>query len=70
MMAIAFADVGEARYIVRVAGNEDVRKHLGKLGFVPGTEIKIVSKMGENLIINVKDTRVAVSRELARKIYV
>lgn len=69
-MAIAFANVGEVRYVVRVAGNEEARKHLGKLGFVPGSQVQIVSKMGENVIINVKDTRVAISKELARKIYV
>lgn len=69
-MGIAYANEGEVRYVVHVAGKDDVRKHLGKLGFVPGSEVQIVSKMGENVIINVKDTRVAVSKELARKIYV
>jgi ferrous iron transport protein A len=69
-MAISFANIGEVRYVVRVAGKEDVRKHLGKLGFVPGSQVQVVSKMGENVIINVKNTRVAVSKELARKIHV
>ena len=56
--------------IRKVSGKPEVRAHLENLGFVSGGSITVVSTMGGNLIVNVKDSRVAISREMAGKIMV
>ena len=70
MMPLTFADIGEENIIKRIGGNPEVRKHLSDLGFVAGGTVTVVSSIGGNLIVNVKDSRVAVSRELAGKIMI
>ncbi len=70
MMPLVFANVGEPNIIKKVGGNPETRKHLENLGFVPGGEVTIITMTGSNLIVNVKEARVAVSDELARKIMV
>jgi ferrous iron transport protein A len=64
------ADVGEENIIKRVGGSQEMKKHLEDMGFVVGGTVSIVSEINGNLIVNVKDTRVAVSREMAGKIMV
>ena len=68
MMPLCLADTGEERIIMKVGGSPDVRKHLENLGFVCGCPVSIVNTFGGNIIVNIKDTRVAVSREMAQKI--
>lgn len=70
MMPLTFANVGEEYVIKRVGGSPEVKKHLEDLGFVVGGTVSIVTTIGGNLILNVKDSRVAVSRELVQKIMV
>lgn len=70
MMPLTVAGVGEESIIKRVGGNPETRQHLENLGFVPGSSVKIVSAIGGNLIVNVKDSRVAISKEMACKIMV
>lgn len=70
MMPLTYADMGEELTIHKIGGNQDVKAHLENLGFVVGSNIKIVSSMAGNLIVNVKDSRVAISREMASKIMV
>lgn len=69
-MPLTLAALGEEYVIKRIGGNNDVRAHLQNLGFVPGTVIMIVSSMGGNLIVNVKNARIAVSKEMAQKIFI
>lgn len=69
-MPLAIASAGEEVYIKRVGGKEETRRFLETLGFVPGTMVKVVSKAGDNLIVSVKDTRVALNREMAQKIMI
>ena len=69
-MPLILAPVGEESIIKKVGGKPEVRMHLENLGFVVGSTIKIVSEIGGNLIVNVKDSRIAVSREMAGKIMV
>ena len=69
-MPLAMAAAGDEVYIKRVGGREETRRFLENLGFVPGTMVKVVSKTGENLIVSVKDARIAVSSELARRIII
>uniref|UniRef100_UPI003FED775E FeoA family protein n=1 Tax=Candidatus Fimivicinus sp. TaxID=3056640 RepID=UPI003FED775E len=70
MMPLTFANVGEENMIRKVGGNPEVRAHLENLGFVTGGNVTVVSTIGGNLIVNVKDSRVAISREMASKIMV
>ena len=69
-MPLTMAAMGEVNKIVKVGGNEETRRFLENLGFVAGTEITVVSSIGGNLIVNVKDSRVAVNKEMARHIMV
>lgn len=70
MMPLMLADVGEENIIKRIGGSQEMKKHLEDMGFVVGGTVSIVSEINGNLIVNVKDTRVAVSREMAGKIMV
>lgn len=70
MMPLVFADIDEEMIIKKVGGSAEVKKHLENLGFVVGGSITVVNTMGGNLIVNVKNSRVAISREMAQKIMV
>lgn len=70
MMPLALANVGEDNTILRIGGNPETKKHLENLGFVAGGNVKVISEMGGNLIVNVKESRIAISREMAQKIMV
>ncbi|MGN0553419.1 MAG: ferrous iron transport protein A [Oscillospiraceae bacterium] len=70
MMPLTLANTGEENIIKKVGGNPDTRKFLENLGFVVGGTVTIVSEIGGNVIVNVKDSRVAVSKEMACKIMV
>lgn len=70
MMPITLANTGEENIIKKVGGNPDTRKFLENLGFVAGSAITVISEISGNVIVNVKDSRVAVSREMAQKILV
>lgn len=70
MMPLTFTNVGETAVIKKVRGNDEVRRFLGSLGFVEGGEIEIISENMGNLIVNVKGSRVAISKEMACKIIV
>ena len=69
-MPLTLAVVGEEVIIKRIGGNADVRAHLQNLGFVSGATVTVVSSMGGNLIVNVKNARIAVSKEMAAKIMI
>ena len=70
MMPLILANVGEDNVIKKIGGSPEVKQHLENLGFVVGGSVIIVNTMGGNLIVNVKETRVAVSREMAQKIMI
>ena len=70
MMPLCFAEIDKPQIIKKVGGNPETKQHLEDLGFHVGSEISIVSALGKNLIIKVKDCRIAVSNELAQKIMV
>ncbi len=70
MMPLIYAEKGEPRIIKKIGGNPETRKHLEDLGFHVGGEASVVNTLGNNLIVKVKESRVAVSDELARKIFV
>ena len=70
MMPLRMQREGDTAVIQRVGGKEEVRRHLENMGFVPGAEITVISINGGNVIVNVKETRVAISKEMANKIMV
>lgn len=70
MMPLTFADAGEENIIRRVGGKPETKKHLENLGFVVGGRVTAISAIGGDLIVNVKDSRIAISREMAGKIMV
>jgi len=69
-MPLTMADVGENNTVQRIAGRQEVKKHLENLGFTVGSEVKVINTIGENVIVKVKEARIAISAELAQKIYV
>ena len=70
MMPLSLAQVGEENIIKRIGGSPEVKKHLEDLGFTPGSTVTLVSAMGGNVIVKVKESRVAISEEMARKIMI
>ncbi len=69
-MPLTMAKIGEELTIQKITGNSEIRRHLGNLGFVPGTKVEVVSAIGGNVIVMVKDSRIAVNEDMARHIYV
>lgn len=67
---MAMAEAGKELYIKKIGGREEVRQHLAQLGFVVGGMVKVISVIGGNIIVQVKESRIAVSREMAMKIIV
>ena len=68
MLPLSLAQQGEENIIKRVGGNQETKKHLEDLGFIVGGEVTVINSLGGNVIVKVKDTRVAISEEMARKI--
>ncbi|HEY8421962.1 MAG TPA: FeoA family protein [Thermoclostridium sp.] len=70
MMPLTMAKAGEVNHIKKVGGKEEVKRFLENLGFVVGGAVTVISEISGNLIVNVKDSRIAISREMASKIFV
>ena len=70
MMPLSLAQVGEENIIKRIGGSPEVKRHVENLGFVVGGEVTVVNTLGGNVIVNVKEARVAISKEMAVKIMV
>lgn len=70
VMPLTMARAGERNVIKRVIGKDETRRFLENLGFVSGAHAIVVSEMGGNMIVNVKDSRVAINRDMAGKIVI
>ena len=70
MMPLNYAQEGEENIIQRIGGLPELKQHLADLGFVVGGNVTVVAKVGGNVIVNVKETRVAISQEMAQKIMI
>ena len=70
MMPLALADIGEENVIRRVGGSPEMRKHLEDLGFTAGGTATVIAALGGNIIVKVKESRVAISEEMARRIMI
>lgn len=69
-MPLTLADIGEENIIKRIGGKPEVRQHLSNLGFVAGGAVTVINTIGGNVIVKVKESRVAISQEMAQKIMI
>ena len=69
-MPLTMLNIGETGEIKRIGGNEETRRFLANLGFVQGAEVTVLSAIGGNVIVNIKDSRVAINKDMARHIMV
>ncbi len=70
MMPLTLANAGEENIIKRIGGSPEVKKHLENLGFVSGGDVTVISMMNGNVIVKVKEARIAISKEMAQKIMI
>jgi len=70
MMPLTFAELGEENIIKKVGGKADMKKHLEDLGFIAGGNITVVAMLGGSVIVNVKESRIAISKEMAGRIMI
>ena len=70
MMPLTLAEIGEENIIKKIGGKQDTRAHLENLGFVVGAAVTVINAMGGNVIVNVKESRIAISNEMAQKIMI
>lgn len=70
MMPLSMVKQGEPNTIRRVGGKEETRRFIENLGFVAGAEVMVISETNGNMIVNVKDSRVAIGKDMANKIMV
>ena len=70
MMPLTLAEIGEENRINKIGGRQEVKAHLENLGFVVGGAVTVINTIGGNVIVNVKESRIAVSREMAQKIMI
>lgn len=69
-MPLTMAKIGESNIIKRIGGKDATRRFLENLGFVTGGSVTVVSEIGGNMILNIKDSRVAIGKDMANKIMV
>ena len=70
MMPLALANIGEENLIHKVGGSPEMKKHLEDLGFTAGGTVTVVASLGGNIIVKIKESRVAISEEMASKIMI
>ena len=70
MIPLTFAETGEAHIIKKIGGKQEDKAHLENLGFVVGGAVTIINTIGGNVIVNVKESRIAISKEMAQKIMI
>ena len=70
MLPLSMAGAGTTQIIAKITGKDEVRRHLAELGLVVGEEVTVMNSLGGNLILQVKDSRIALDRELANRIMV
>lgn len=70
MMPLTFAHIGEEKIIKKIGGKQEVKAHLENLGFVVGGNVTLINAIGGNVIVNVKESRIAISKEMAQKIMI
>ncbi|MBR0385543.1 MAG: ferrous iron transport protein A [Erysipelotrichaceae bacterium] len=70
MMPLIYADAGEENTIRKISGNDELRQHLADLGFVAGANVRLLSSINGNVIVSIKNTRIALNADMARRIMI
>ncbi len=70
MMPLTMAKLGEVNYIRKITGKDEVRQHLAELGFVVGERVMVVSEIGGNMILSIKDSRIALDKGMVNRILI
>jgi ferrous iron transport protein A len=70
MMPLSLAEVGEVNVIKKVSGRPEIKQHLENMGFVVGSNVTVISEVQGNIIVNVKNVRVAIGKDMANKIMI
>ena len=70
MMPLAMANLGDISIIKKINGNDEIKRFLENLGFVTGCEVIVVSKLSGDMIVSVKDSRIAINKQIANKIMI
>ena len=70
MIPLTFANIGEENVIKRIGGNDEVKHHLENLGFTVGGSVRVISSLSGNVIVNIKESRVAIGKDMAAKIMI
>ncbi len=70
MMPLCFASPGEENIIKRIGGSPEIKRHLEDLGFVAGATVSLISVLNGNIIVKIKESRIAINDEMARKIMI
>lgn len=70
MMPLGMASIGDVNVIQKITGRDEVRQHLAELGFVIGETVTVVNELGGNMILSVKDSRIALDKTMAMRIMV
>lgn len=70
MMLLTMANVGDINTIKRIGGKAETKKFLENLGFVTGGNVTVISEVGGNMILNIKESRIALGKDMANKIMV
>ncbi len=70
MMPLTFAEIGEENVVLKVGGNDEIRAHLAALGFVVGARVTVVNSIDGNIIVNVKESRLALNKDMAKRVMV
>ncbi|MGL4986417.1 MAG: FeoA family protein [Treponemataceae bacterium] len=70
MMPLSLAKSGEVNFIRKITGKDEVRQHLAELGFVVGAEVCVISKNADNMILSIKDSRIALDSTLGNRILI
>ena len=69
-MPLSMLQIGEKRQIIKITGKDETKRFLANLGFTEGSEVMVVSVIAGNMIINIKETRVAIDKSMANRIIV
>ncbi len=70
MIPIVYADKEEDQIIKKISGSDEVKRHLENLGFTVGASVSVINSLGGNIIVKVKESRIAINEDLARRIFV
>lgn len=70
MMPLSMANIGEKKQVIKINGKDETKRFLENLGFVEGSEVTVISEISGNMIVNIKETRVAIDKAMANRIIV